>query len=151
MHNATYFQQHVSRHPQRVEAFGEFQAMLANEKDYIATRVANRLDLTGPAISMNTACSTSLVAIAQAVLSLRAGQCGMALAGGSSIHCPPRSGYLHQEGSILSPDARTRSFDAQAAGTVFSDGSAVVVLKRLSDAQADGDTCLLYTSPSPRD
>ena len=140
MHNATYFQQHVSRHPQRVEAFGEFQAMLANEKDYIATRVANRLDLTGPAISMNTACSTSLVAIAQAVLSLRAGQCGMALAGGSSIHCPPRSGYLHQEGSILSPDARTRSFDAQAAGTVFSDGSAVVVLKRLSDAQADGDT-----------
>ncbi|MFT3954884.1 MAG: amino acid adenylation domain-containing protein [Piscinibacter sp.] len=140
MHNATYFQQHVSRHPQRVEAFGEFQAMLANEKDYIATRVANRLDLTGPAISMNTACSTSLVAIAQAVASLRAGQCGIALAGGSSIHCPPNSGYLHQEGAILSPDAKTRSFDARAAGTVFSDGAAVVVLKRLSDALADGDT-----------
>lgn len=140
MHNATYFQRHAASHPQRVEAFGEFQAMLANEKDYIATRVANRLNLTGPAVSMNTACSTSLVAIAQAVLSLRAGQCDMALAGGSSIHCPPNSGYLHQEGSILSPDARTRSFDARAAGTVFSDGAAVIVLKRLSDAQADGDT-----------
>ncbi|TXH57412.1 MAG: aminotransferase class III-fold pyridoxal phosphate-dependent enzyme, partial [Burkholderiaceae bacterium] len=140
MHNATYFQAHVLRHPERVEAFGEFQAMLANEKDYIATRVAHRLDLRGPAISMNTACSTSLVAIAQAVAALRAGQCGMALAGGASIHCPPRSGYLHQEGAILSPDGRTRSFDAKAAGTVFSDGAAVVVLKRLSDALADGNT-----------
>ncbi len=140
MHNATYFQNHVLRNAGRVEAFGEFQAMLANEKDYIATRIANRLDLTGPAISMNTACSTSLVAIAQAVIGLRSGQCDLALAGGSSIHCPPRSGYLHQEGSILSPDGRTRTFDAAAAGTVFSDGAAVVVLKRLADAIADGDT-----------
>ncbi|MGA8008564.1 MAG: type I polyketide synthase, partial [Thiomonas sp.] len=111
-----------------------------NEKDYIANRVANRLNLTGPAVSVHTACSTSLVAIAQAVTSLRAGQCDMALAGGSSVTCPPNSGYLYQEGAMLSPDGVTRTFDANAQGTVFSDGAAVVMLKRLADAQTDGDT-----------
>jgi amino acid adenylation domain-containing protein len=140
MYNATYFQRHVTHRPDLVEKLGEFQVMLANEKDYIATRVANRLNLTGPAVSVHTACSTSLVAIAQAVASLRDGQCDMALAGGSSITCPPKSGYLYQEGAMLSPDGRTRSFDAASQGTVFSDGAAVVLLKRLSDALADGDT-----------
>ena len=140
MYNATYFQRHVMHRPDLIEKLGEFQVMLANEKDYIATRIANRLNLTGPAISVHTACSTSLVAIAQAFASLRAGQCDMALAGGSSITCPPRSGYLYQEGSMLSPDGRTRSFDADSQGTVFSDGATVVLLKRLSDALADGDT-----------
>ncbi len=139
MYNATYFQRHVSHRPDLVEKLGEFQVMLANEKDYIATRVANRLNLTGPAISVHTACSTSLVAIAQAFASLRAGQCDMALAGGSSITCPPRSGYLYQDGAMLSPDGHTRSFDANAQGTVFSDGATVVLLKRLSDAIADAD------------
>ena len=86
--------------------------MLANEKDYIATRTAHKLNLTGPAVSVHTACSTSLVAIAQAFDALRGGQCGLALAGGSSITCPPNSGYLYQEGSMLSPDGHTRSFDA---------------------------------------
>jgi len=114
--------------------------MLANEKDYIATRTANRLDLTGPAVSVHTGCSTSLVAIGVAVDSLRAGQCGMALAGGSSITCPPNSGYLYQEGAMLSPDGHTRTFDVNAQGTVFSDGAAVVLLKPLADALADGDT-----------
>ena len=140
MHNATYFQKHVLPRQDLVEAVGEFTVMLGNEKDYVATRVANRLNLTGPAISMNTACSTSLVAMAQAFGALRSGQCDMALAGGVAITCPPNSGYLHQEGAMLSPDGRTRSFDAQAQGTVFSDGAGVVLLKRLSDAQADGDT-----------
>ncbi|MET0541897.1 MAG: amino acid adenylation domain-containing protein [Variovorax sp.] len=140
MHNATYFQKHVLSRPDLIDAVGEFTVMLGNEKDYVATRVANRLNLTGPAISMNTACSTSLVAMAQAFHALRSGQCDMALAGGISITCPPRSGYVHQEGAMLSPDGRTRSFDAQAQGTVFSDGAGVVLLKRLSDAQADGDT-----------
>ncbi|WPG35530.1 polyketide synthase [Variovorax sp. EBFNA2] len=139
-YNATYFQRHVASRPDLVEAVGEFQVMLANEKDYITTRVANRLNLRGPAVSVNTACSTSLVAIAQAFHALRTGQCYMALAGGASVTCPPRSGYLYNEGSMLSPDGHTRSFDAQAKGTVFSDGAAVVLLKRLSDAQADGDT-----------
>ncbi len=140
MYNATYFQRHVQTRPDLIEKLGEFQVMLANEKDYIATRVANRLNLTGPAVSVHTACSTSLVAITQAFNSLRAGQCDMALAGGASITCPPRSGYLYQEGAMLSPDGRTRSFDAQAQGTVFSDGASVVLLKRLGDAIADGDT-----------
>jgi amino acid adenylation domain-containing protein len=139
MHNATYFQRHISTRPDLVDKLGAFQVMLANEKDYLATRVAHKLNLTGPAISMNTACSTSLVALCQAFDALRAGHCDMALAGGSSITCPPRSGYMAQEGSMLSPDGHTRSFDADARGTVFSDGAAVVLLKRLDDALRDGD------------
>jgi 3-oxoacyl-(acyl-carrier-protein) synthase len=139
MHNATYFQRHISARPDLVEKLGAFQVMLSNEKDYLATRVAHKLNLTGPAISMNTACSTSLVAICQAFDALRAGHCDMALAGGSSITCPPRSGYVSQEGSMLSPDGHTRSFDIDAQGTVFSDGAAVVLLKRLPDALRDGD------------
>lgn len=139
MNNATYFQRHLSTRPDLVEAVGEFQVMLANEKDYITTRVANRLNLTGPAVSIHTACSTSLVAVNEAFHALRTGQCGMALAGGVAINCPPNSGYLYQEGAMLSPDGQTRSFDANAQGTVFSDGAAVVLLKRLSDALADGD------------
>ncbi|WP_240147781.1 polyketide synthase [Luteibacter yeojuensis] len=139
MHNATYYQKHISGRPDLIEKLGAFQVMLGNEKDYLATRVAHKLNLTGPAISLNTACSTSLVAIAQAFDALRAGRCGMALAGGSSIACPPNSGYIAQEGSMLSPDGHTRTFDAEAQGTVFSDGAAVVLLKRLSDALRDGD------------
>ncbi len=139
MYNATYFQRHVSAHPDLVDKLGAFQVMLGNEKDYIATRTAHRLNLTGPAISVHTACSTSLVAICQAMDSLRAGRCDMALAGGASVTCPPRSGYRYQEGSMLSPDGHTRTFDARAQGTVFSDGAAVVLLKRLSDAVRDGN------------
>ncbi|MET0330180.1 MAG: amino acid adenylation domain-containing protein [Dyella sp.] len=139
MHNATYFQRHLSAHPELIDKLGAFQVMLANEKDYFTTRVAHKLNLTGPAVSMNTACSTSLVAICQAFDALRAGHCEMALAGGVSVSCPPRSGYISQEGSMLSPDGHTRSFDEGAQGTVFSDGAAAVLLKRLSDAQRDGD------------
>jgi amino acid adenylation domain-containing protein len=139
MHNATYFQKHISGRPDLIDKLGAFQVMLGNEKDYLATRVAHKLNLTGPAISLNTACSTSLVAIAQAFDALRAGRCNMALAGGSSISCPPNSGYIAQEGSMLSPDGHTRTFDVGAQGTVFSDGAAVVLLKRLSDALRDGD------------
>ncbi len=139
MYNATYFQRHVVAHPELIDKIGAFQVMLGNEKDYIATRVAHKLNLTGPAISVHTGCSTSLVAICQAVYALRAGQCDMALAGGVSVTCPPRSGYIYQEGAMLSPDGHTRTFDANAQGTVFSDGAAVVLLKRLSDAIADGN------------
>ena len=140
MYNASYFQRHLVHRPDLIARFGEFQVMLANEKDYIATRVAHRLNLKGPAVSVHTACSTSLVAIAQAVENLRAGQCDMALAGGASITCPLRSGYLFQDGAMLSPDGYTRTFDAASQGTVFSDGASVVLLKRLDDALADGDT-----------
>jgi len=140
MNNATYFQNHVVHRPDLIEKLGAFQVMVNNEKDYIATRVAHKLNLTGPAISIHTACSTSLVAVCQAVDSLRSGQCDMALAGGASATCPPNSGYRYIEGAMLSPDGHTRAFDRDAAGTVFSDGAAVVLLKRLSDAIADGDT-----------
>lgn len=140
MYNATYFQRHLQHYPEKIAALGEFQVMLDNEKDYIATRTANRLDLRGPAVSVHTACSTSLVAIVQAVQALRAGQCRMALAGGAAVTAPVNSGYRHEAGSMLSPDGVTRSFDADAQGTVFSDGAAVVLLKRLADARRDGDT-----------
>lgn len=140
MNNATYFQHHLAQRPDLIEKLGAFQVMVNNEKDYIATRVAHKLNLTGPAVSTHTACSTSLVAICQAVDSLRAGQCDMALAGAASATCPPNSGYRHIEGAMLSPDGHTRAFDEHARGTVFSDGAAVVLLKRLSDALADGDT-----------
>ncbi|WP_285401703.1 polyketide synthase [Luteibacter sp. ME-Dv--P-043b] len=139
MHNATYYQKHISGRAGLIDKLGAFQVMLGNEKDYLASRVAHKLNLTGPAIGVNTACSTSLVAIVQALDALRAGRCDMALAGGASITCPPHSGYLAQEGSMLSPDGHTRPFDAEARGTVFSDGAAVVLLKRLSDALRDGD------------
>ena len=142
MYHATYFQHHLQQRPDLIDKLGAFQVSLANEKDFLATRVSHKLNLTGPALSVNTACSTSLVAICQAVAALRAGQCEMALAGGASITCPPRSGYLSQEGSMLSPDGHTRTFDADARGTVFSDGAAVVLLKRWSDAQRDGDEVL---------
>jgi amino acid adenylation domain-containing protein len=139
VYNASYYQHHVRAHAEKIAALGEFQVMLANEKDYVATRAAHKLNLTGPAVNVFSACSTSLVAIAQAVDSLRLGHCQAALAGAASITCPPNSGYLYQEGSMLSPDGKTRSFDSQAAGTVFSDGAAVVMLKRLRDAIAQGD------------
>ena len=140
MNNATYYQRHVVPRPDLVEKIGAFQAMVANEKDFLATRVAHKLDLTGPAISVQTACSTSLVAVCQAFDSLRSGACDLAIAGGVSITCPPRTGHLYQEGGMLSADGHTRTFDADAQGTVFSDGVAVVLMKRLRDAVADRDT-----------
>ncbi|MFM9424932.1 amino acid adenylation domain-containing protein [Variovorax sp. GrIS 2.14] len=140
MYGSTYLHRHVMPRPDLIEQVGDFQVMLGNDKDFIATRVAHRLNLTGPAISVHSACSTSLVAIAQAFSAIRNGDCDMALAGAASITSPPRSGYLHEDGAMLSPDGHTRSFSAGAQGTVFSDGAAVVLLKRLSAALADGDT-----------
>lgn len=136
----TYFAAHVAQHPALLASFGEIPAMVANEKDYLATRVAYKLDLRGPCVTVSTACSTSLVAVCHAFNSLLDYQCDIALAGGVSVICPPQRGYLYQEGSIHSPDGRCRPFDAGAKGTVFSSGGGVVVLKRLSDALADNDT-----------
>jgi amino acid adenylation domain-containing protein len=139
MHHGTYFQRHIAPRADLVENVGDFPITLLNESDYLATQVAHKLNLTGPAINVQAACSTSLVAICQAVDSLRAGQCDMALAGGVSIKSPPRSGYVYQEGAMFSPDGHTRTFDRDAKGTVFSDGGAIVLLRRLADARADGD------------
>ncbi len=112
---------------------------LGNEKDFLATRVSYKLNLRGPSLTVQTACSTSLVAVAQACNALLGYQTDMALAGGVSISFPQRRAYAYQEGGMASADGHTRTFDADAAGTVFSSGAGVVVLKRLSDAQADGD------------
>lgn len=139
MNNNTYFKNYVSTRPDIIERFGEFQAMLANEKDFLTTRISYRLNLNGPSINIFTACSTSLVAVCHAVNSLLNYQCDMALAGGISITFPQRSGYFHQEGNILSGDGHCRPFDDQSSGTTFSDGAGIVVLKRLEEAIADKD------------
>lgn len=117
-----------------------YQTLMGNDKDYLATRVAYKLNLRGPSMSVQTACSSSLVAICQACESLMSGLSDVALAGGVSISFPQQRGYLYVDGSIASADGHCRPFDASATGTVFGAGAAVVVLKRLSDAQADGDT-----------
>ncbi len=138
-YNTTYHTKNLLANPQVVAENGEFQLGIANEKDYIATRVAYKLNLTGPAINVNTACSTSLVAIIEACNSLAAGHCEAAIVGACSIHFPQHSGHIHQAGSIFSPDGHCRPFDANGAGTLFSDGAGAVVLKRLEDALRDGD------------
>jgi len=137
--NNTYQWSNLASRPDVSEAVGAFQVMLGNEKDYVATRVAHKLDLHGPALSIHTACSTSLVAVCTAVRSLLDHECDVALAGGASITVPQKSGHVFSEGGMLSADGHTRSFDAEANGTVFSDGAGAVVCKRLRDALADGD------------
>jgi len=137
--NNTYFAENVVRRPDVIETFGAFNVMTANEKDYVATRISHRLDLTGPSVSVHTACSTSLVAIHMAAQSLRGFECDLALAGGASVAVPSSAGYVYNEGGMLSADGHCRPFDAAATGTLFSDGAAVVALRRLSDARRDGD------------
>ena len=139
MGNATYYQENVLPRRDIVDQFGPFQAMLANEKDFLATRASYKLNLRGPSVNVYTGCSTSLVAVCQAYQALIDFQCDLALAGGVNIACPQRRGYLYQEGAIGSPDGHCRPFDAKGAGTVFSDGIGVVVLKRLEEALSDGD------------
>ncbi|WP_335111072.1 aminotransferase class III-fold pyridoxal phosphate-dependent enzyme [Nostoc sp.] len=135
----TYFANHISGRMEIVDRIGEFQTMLANEKDFLTTRAAYKLNLKGPAVSVNTACSTSLVAVIQACQALTSYQCDLALAGGVSMTTPQNSGYMAQEGSMLSGDGHCRPFDVSAQGTMFNNGAGVVVLKRLEDALNDGD------------
>jgi len=139
MANSTYLLRVLHARPGALGSADTLTAMLGNQNDYLCTRVSHLLDLHGPSVSVQTACSTSLVAIAEAVQSLRAGRCDMALAGGASVLFPQNQGYLHQEGDISSSDGRCRPFDRHADGTLFGDGVGVVALKRLEDAQADGD------------
>ena len=138
--NNTYFLRNLIERKDVTDIVGWLTTMMGNEKDYLATRVAYKLDLKGPALNIVTACSTSLVAVAQAVQSLNTWTCDMALAGGVSITLPQRRGYLPQEGAITSVDGHCRAFDRRASGTVFSNGLGIVVLRRLADAIAAGDT-----------
>lgn len=140
MANNSYYPSHVLANPQALAQFGEFNAMLANEKDFLATRVSYKFNLSGPSISLYTGCSTSLVAIHQACQSLLTGQCDIALAGGACITVPQASGYTYQIGGIESSDGRCKPFSDQAEGTVFSNGAGAVVLKRLDDALRNHDT-----------
>ncbi len=112
---------------------------LANDKDYAATSISYRLNLRGPSMSVQTACSTSLVAAHVACQSLLSGECDMALAGGVTIRVPQAQGYYYSEDGIAAMDGVTRTFDAAAQGTVFGNGCGVVVLKRYDDAIRDGD------------
>lgn len=118
---------------------GPLRIEFGNDKDHLATRVAFKLNLKGPGVTVQTACSTSLVAVAHAVMALRSRQCDMVLAGGVTVTVPQRRGYFHKEGGMLSRDGHCRPFDADSSGTVFSNGGGVVLLKRLEDAQRDGD------------
>ncbi|MBZ5710638.1 non-ribosomal peptide synthetase/type I polyketide synthase [Nannocystis pusilla] len=117
----------------------EFQRGVANIPDNLTSRVAYKLGLRGPAVTVLSACSTSLVAVHLASQSLRAGECDVALAGGAAVAPATVLGHVHEDGSILSPDGHCRPFDAEAGGTVAASGVGVVVLKRLADALADGD------------
>ncbi|MEU4159271.1 SDR family NAD(P)-dependent oxidoreductase [Actinoplanes sp. NPDC026670] len=122
-----------------VDALGPYQTQLANDKDFLATRASYKLGLKGPSITVQTACSTSLVAVHLACQSLLSGECDIALAGGVSVNVPLHNGYLYEPGGILSPDGHCRPFDATAAGTVIGNGVALVVLRRLTDAREQGD------------
>ncbi|MBS2962968.1 SDR family NAD(P)-dependent oxidoreductase [Actinocrinis puniceicyclus] len=122
-----------------VASHGEYQTLLANDKDFLATRASYKLGLTGPAMTVQTACSTSLTAVHLACQSLLNGECDIALAGGVSVSVPLRGGYVYEQGGILSRDGRCRAFDAEADGTVAGNGIGVVVLRRLADALEHGD------------
>lgn len=117
---------------------GAIQTQVANDKDYLATRVSYKLDLGGPSVTVQTACSTALVALHMACQSLIGGECDMALAGGMSGRTIEK-GYPYREGDVGSPDGRIYAFDARAKGTIFGNGSGVVLLKRLEEALEDGD------------
>ncbi|MCM2442444.1 acyltransferase domain-containing protein [Agrobacterium vitis] len=120
------------------ETVSPYELFVGNDKDFLATRTAFKLNLRGPAITVQTACSSSLVAVHMAAQSLLSGDCDMALAGGIALS--QSSGYRAREGGILSPDGHCRAFDAASSGTVPGSGVGIVVLKRLEDALADGDT-----------
>ena len=122
------------------ESAGLFQLkQTGNDKDVLATRVSYQFDLRGPSVNVQTACSTSLVAVHMACQSLLNYESDMALAGGVTIEIPHGLGYVYREGEILSRDGRCRSFDASSSGTVFASGLGIVVLRRLEDAVQDGD------------
>lgn len=133
-----YFLHNLATDRELIQTLG-MEVQFGNGRDFAATRLSHRLNLTGPAMTVATACSTSLVAIHQAAVALLNNECRMAIAGGSKAGQLGPQGYLYQEGGILSPDGHCRAFDAEASGTRSGDGCGLVVLKRLSDAINDGD------------
>ena len=141
----TYFLEHVCRDRKTLEEFtssyqvGCYPMLLGAGLDFLATRVSYKLNLRGPSVNVQSACSTSLLAVAQACQSLLLRQSDMALAGGVSITFPQKRGYQHLEGGMVSRDGTCRTFDASSTGTIFGSGAGVVALKRLEDAERDAD------------
>ncbi len=142
MNDSTYLSHHLLHNTQIQKDYDQQQLLLATSTHYLSTKVAYALGLTGPSVTVNTACSTGLVSIAMACNSLRNNDCDMALAGAVTIVTPQKGGYLYQDLGILSPDGHCRVFDEKSQGTVLSNGCGVVVLKRLSDALKDNDRIL---------
>lgn len=136
----TYFVESLLDNEDILGRASAYQLQLSNGGDFLTTRVSYKLGLGGPSVAVQTACSTSLVAVCMACHSLLTYHCDMALAGGVAIRFPQRAGYIYQEGMILSPDGHCRAFDAEARGTVSGSGVGVVLLKRFSEALKAGDT-----------
>src|SRR5687767_6624778 len=136
----SYLDVNLSSHAELIERVGPYQVDIGNHGEFVPSTISFKLNLKGPSINIQTACSTSLVAVHVACQSLLSGECDMALAGGASITFPHKEGYLYQEEGILSPDGHCRAFDSEARGTVGGEGAGLVVLRRLVDALADGDT-----------
>ena len=134
-----YRQENLFSNPAALALVGPYQANLGTGRDYLATRVSYKLNLKGPSLNVQTACSTSLVAVHLACQSLLGFQCDVALAGGVSLGVPQKFGHLYQTGMIYSPDGHCRAFDAKAQGIVGGEGVGIVVLKRLDEALTDGD------------
>ncbi len=136
----SYFYFNICSNPKLVDNVGMFLLRhTGNDKDFLSTRLSHILDLKGPSVNVQTACSTSLVATHYATQALLSGECDTALAGGVTIELPQDRGYIYKEGEVLSPDGHCHAFDHRAQGTVFGSGAGVVVLRRLRDAIADGD------------
>ncbi|MDH3599288.1 MAG: polyketide synthase, partial [Candidatus Tectomicrobia bacterium] len=136
---SSYRLHNLNSNPELRQSVGDFQMTLSTDKDFMPLRVSYKLNLTGPSVNVNTACSTSLVAVHMACQSLLTYQCDLALAGAVTISVRQNEGYIYQEGMVLSPDGHCRAFDRNAQGIVGGSGVGIVVLKRLEDAMADGD------------
>jgi phthiocerol/phenolphthiocerol synthesis type-I polyketide synthase E len=135
---SNYLLTNLLSNPKLVEGAG-WATAIGNSRDFVSTRISYQLNLNGPSLSVNTACSTSLVTIHLACQGLLNYQCDMALGGGITVRIPQQVGYFYQEGEMTSPDGHCRPFDAKAQGTIFGSAVGLVVLKRLEDAIADGD------------
>ncbi|MEO6700050.1 MAG: acyltransferase domain-containing protein, partial [Jatrophihabitantaceae bacterium] len=138
----SYLLRYLQAEPDLEEAFGMLGVVLGNDKDHAATRIAYKLGLTGPAVTVQTSCSTSLVAVHLACQSLLTGDSDLVLAGGASVQLPQHSGYRYEPHGVGSVDGLCRAFDARAGGTPAGNGVGVVALRRAADARADGDTVL---------
>jgi len=135
----TYLLNNLLTHPDLRDLSENQQALIGNTHDSIATRVAYKLNLSGPSMTLQCGCSSSLVAVHFARIALLTHQCDIALVGGVSVAVPHRAGYLYTNSGVVSPDGKCRPFDAQSAGTIFTNGIGVVALKRFTDAQEDGN------------